>query len=83
MATFLTDIITKGYTQSEVLAVVFESEREKKRRRLQAIVTETVSAHRLEKMRELLAFEKLVTFRRMNGFDQVVEGEESWFHGHR
>ena len=48
-----------------------------------AIVTKTVDAHRLEKMRELLAYEKLATFRRMNSFDRVVEGEENWFHGHR
>ena len=49
MATFLTDMMKKGYTQDEVFAVVFESEREKKRRQMQAIVTETVDAHRLEK----------------------------------
>ena len=61
MATFLTDMMKKGYTQDEVFAVVFESEREKKRRRMQAIVTETVDAHRLRKMRDLLAFEKLAT----------------------
>ena len=48
-----------------------------------AIVTETVDAHRLRKMRDLLAFEKLATWRRMNGFDRVVDGLESWFHGHR
>ena len=79
MATFLTDIMKKGYTQDEVLDVIFESEREKKRRRMQAIVTETVNAHRLEKMRELLAFEKLATFRRMNGFDRVVEARKNGF----
>ena len=50
---------------------------------MQAIVTETVDSHRLRKMRDLLAFEKLATWKRMNGFDQVVEGEENWFHGHR
>ena len=71
-------MIKKGYTQSEVLAVVFESEQEKKRRRMQAIVTETVNAHRLVKMRELLAFEKLATFRRMNGFDRDVDREYDW-----
>ena len=54
MATFLADMIKKGYTQNEVLTAIFESEREKKHRRMQAIVTETVNAHRLEKMRELL-----------------------------
>ena len=78
MATFLTDMIKKGYTQSEVLAVVFESKREKKRRRMQAIITETVNAYRLEKMRELIAFEKLATFRRMNGFDRDVDREYGW-----
>ena len=73
----------KGYTQDEVLTKIFESKRERKRRRVQAIVTETVNAHRLQKMRDLLAFEKLATWRRMNGFDRVVEGEENWPHGHR
>ena len=45
---------------------------------MQAIVTETVNAHRLEKMRELLAFEKLATFRRMNCFDRDVDREYDW-----
>ena len=83
MATFLTDMIEKRYTQDKVFAVVFESEREKKRREMLAIVTKTVDGHRLQKMRDLLAFENLATWRRMNGFDRVVEGEENWFHGHR
>ena len=47
------------------------------------IVTETVNAHRLKKMKELLAFEELATWRRMNGFDQIVDGGENWFDGHR
>ena len=83
MATFLTDIMEKGYTQKEVFDVLFESEQDRKRRRMQTIVTETVGAHRLRKVRDLLVFEKLATWRRMNGFDRVVEGEENWFHGHR
>ena len=73
----------RGYTQDEIFAVIFESEREKKRRRMQAIVAETVNAHRLKKMKEFLAYEELATWRRMNGFDRVVEGEENWFDGHR
>ena len=73
MATFLTDMIKKGYTQVEAPAVSFESEREKKRREMLAIVTKTVDAHRLEKMREFLAYEKLATFRRMNGFYRHVD----------
>ena len=76
-------MIRKGYTQDEVFAVIFESEQEKERRRILAIVIKTVNAHRLEKMKELLAYEKLATWRRINGFDRVVEGEEKWFYGHR
>ena len=83
MATFLTDMMEKGYTQEEVFDVVFESEQDRNCRRMQAIVTESVDANRLRKVRDLLAFEKLATWRRMNGFDRVVEGEENWFHGHR
>ena len=49
MATFLADMIKKGYTQDEVFAIIFESEQEKKRIRMQAVVTETVNAHRLKK----------------------------------
>ena len=81
--TFLTDTMKKGYTKEEIIAVLFESEQDKKRRRMLAIVTEMVDAHRLQKMRELLAFEKLVTWRRMNGFDRVVDGEDNWFYGPR
>ena len=73
----------KGYTHDEIFAVIFESEREKKRRRMQAIVTETVNAHYLEKMTQFLAYEELATWRRINGFDRVVAGEENWFDGHR
>ena len=54
IVTFLTDMTKKGYTQDEVLAVLFESEQDRKRRRMQAIVTETADAHRLEKIRESL-----------------------------
>ena len=66
MAMLLTDMMEKGCTQDEVFSVLFESEREKKRREMLARVTKTVDAHCLRKMRELLAFEKLATFRRMN-----------------
>ena len=46
-------------------------------------VMEIVAAHRLQKMRDLLTFEKLATWRRMNGFDRVADGEDNWFHGPR
>ena len=73
----------KGYTRDDIFTVIFESERERKRRRMQVIVTETVNAHHLKKMKEFLEFEKLATWRRMNGFDRIVDGEENWFDGHR
>ena len=72
----------KGYAEKETFAVLSESERDRKRRRMQAIVTETVDAHRLRKIRDLLAFKKLTTWGRMNGFDRV-DGEGNWFHGPR
>ena len=83
MSTFLTDLMKKGYTQGEIFAVIFGSERERKRRRVQVIVIETVAAHRLKKIREFLAYQELATWRRMNGFDRVADGEDNWFHGPR
>ena len=82
MSKFLTDMINKGYTKKEVLDVLFESEQEKERRRIVAIVTKTVNALRLKNMREFLAYQQLATWRRTNGFDRVA-GEESCFNGHR
>ena len=81
--TFLTDAMKKGYSEEEILAVLVESDQDRKRRRMLAIVTETVEAHRLQKMRDLLTSEKLATWRRMNGFDRVADGEDNWFHGPR
>ena len=79
---FLTDMMEKGYSQEEIFAVLFESEKDKNPRQMLAIVTKTVDAHRLQKMRDLLTFEKLATWRRMNGFDRVMDGEDNWFHAH-
>ena len=78
--TFLTDTMKKVYIEEERFAVLFESEKDKKRRRMLAIVTKTVYAHRLQKMRDFLAFEELATWRKINGFDRVVYGEDNWFH---
>ena len=60
--TFLTDMMKKGYLEEEVFAVLVESDQERKRRRVLAIVTETVEVHRLQKRRDLLTFEKLTTW---------------------
>ena len=74
-------MIKKRYAEEEILAVLLESEKDRKRRRILTIVTETVDAHRLQKMRDLLAFEKLAAWRRMNGFDRVANGEDNLSHG--
>ena len=42
-----------------------------------------VAAHRLQQMKDLLVLDKLSTWRRMNGFDRVTDGEDNWFHGPR
>ena len=81
--TFLTGVMKKGYSEEEILAVLVESEKDRKRRRTLAMVTVTVNAQRLQKMRDLLAFKKLADWRRMNAFDRVADGEDSWFHGPR
>ena len=81
--TFLTNVMKKGYSEEEILAVFVGSDQDRKRRRMLAIVTETVEAHRLQKMRDLLTFEELATWRRMNGFDRVADGEDKLFHGPR
>ena len=67
--TFLTDMMKKRYLEKEILPVLVESEQDRKRRRMLTMVTETVDAHRLQKIKDLLAFEELATWRRMNGFD--------------
>ena len=42
-----------------------------------------IAAHRLQEMKDLLALEKLATWRRMNSFDRVADGEDDLFHGPR
>ena len=81
--TFLTDVMKKGYSEEEIFAVLGESEQDRKSRRVLAKVTETAEAHRLQQMTDLLILEKIVTWRRMNGFDRVADGEDHWFHSPR
>ena len=83
MSTFLNDMVNKGYTKKGVLDVLFESERERKRREMLTRVTKTVAAHSIKQMREFLMYEELAIWRRENSFDRVVEDEESCFYVHR
>ena len=72
-----------GYSEDEIFAVLNESVQARKRKHILAKVTETVADCRLREMKDLQAREKLATWRRMNGFDQVADGEDNWFHGPR
>ena len=83
MTFFLTDVMKMGYSEDEIFAVLHESERDRKCRRVLAKVNEPVAASRLQQMKDLQALEKLATRRRRNGFDRVVDGEDNWFHGSR
>ena len=75
--TFLTDVMKKSFSEEEIFAVLVESEQDKKSRRVLAKVTETVAAYRLKQMKDLLTLEKLAIWRRMNGFDRVVDGKDN------
>ena len=75
--TFLTDVMKKSYSEEEIFAVLVESEQDKKSRQVLAKVTETVAAYRLKQMKDLLTLEKLAIWRRMNGFDRVVDGKDN------
>ena len=80
---FLTDVMKKGYSEREIIAVLVESNQDRKRRRMLAIVTKTVEVHRLQKIRDLLTFEKLASWRIRNGFDRIADGKDNWSHGPR
>ena len=81
--TSLTDVVKVGYSEDEIFVVLSESEQDRKRRHTLAKITETVAAYRLRQMKYLQTLEKLATYRRMNGFDRVADGEDNWFHGSR
>ena len=82
--TFLTGVIeTRKFSDEELQTMLDEAREASKHSRKLGRVVGIVAAHRLKKMREFLAYQELATWRRMNGFDRVLEGEESWLHGHR
>ena len=76
---FLPDMVQKGWTKEEVFGICFESERERNRRRLQAIVCD----HHLKQVKEFLLYNELAIWRRENGFDRVEAVEKNRFGDHR
>ena len=82
--TFPTGVVEIRKCSDEELETMLNEAREaSKHSRKLGRVMGIVAAHHIQKMRDLLAFEKLATWRRMNGFDRVVHGEDTWFHGPR
>ena len=73
----------RKYSDEELKTMLDETREASKQSRKLGRVMGIVAAHRLKKIREFLAYQELATWRRMNGFDRVVEGEKNWFHGHR
>ena len=82
--TFPNRVIEIGKCSDEELKTMVDEAREaSKHSRKLGRVMGIVAAHRLKHMREFLAYQKLAIWRRENGFDRVVESEESCFYGHR
>ena len=81
--TFPTGVDCIKYSDEELTTMLAEAGEASKHARKRGRVMGIVAAHRLKQMRELLMYEELATWRRENGFDRVMEGEESCFPGHR
>ena len=82
--TFPTGVIEiRKYSDEELKTMLDEAREASKQSRKLGRVMGIVTAPRLKKIREFLAYQELATWRRMNGFDRVVEGETNWFPGHR
>ena len=73
----------RKYSDEELTAMLVEAVEASKHARKRGRVMVIVAAHRLKQMRTLLMYEELATWRRDNGFDREMEGEESCFTGHR
>ena len=82
--TFPTGVIDIRKYSDEELNTMLDGAREasKHLRKLGKIMG-IVAAHRLKKIREFLAYQELATWRRMNGFGRVSEGEKICLDGHR
>ena len=81
--TFPTGLDFRKYSDEELTAMLVEAVEASKHARKRGRVMGIVAAHRLKQMRTLLMYEELATWRRDNGFDREMEGEESCFTGHR
>ena len=76
--TFPTGVIDIRKCSDEELKTMLDEARgaSKHSRKLGRVVG-IVAAHRLQQMEDLLTFENLATWRRMNGFNRVADGEDN------
>ena len=80
--TFPTGVVEITKCSDEELKTMLDEAKEaSKHSRKLGRVMGIVAARRLQQMKDFLTFEKLATWRRMNGFDRVVDGEDNGFHG--
>ena len=81
---FPTGVVKIRKCSDEELKTMLDEAREaSKHSRKLGRVMGIVAAHRIQQMKDLQTFEKLATWRRMNGFDRVADGENNWSHGPR
>ena len=76
--TFPTGVVEITKRSDEELKTMLDEAREasKHSRKLGRVVG-IVAAHRLQQMKDFLTFEKLATWKIINGFDRVVDGEDN------
>ena len=66
------------YLEEEISAVLAESREARNHLRKLGRVMKTVAAHRLKELIHIQALEKLATWRRTHGFDQIANGDNQW-----
>ena len=77
--TFSTGIEIRKYSDEELTTMLDEAREASKHARKLGKVMGIVTAHRIKQMKEFLAYKELAIWRRENGFDRAVEGEETCF----
>ena len=80
--TFPTGVDIRKYSDEELTTMLAEAGEASKHARKLGRVIGVVAAHRIKDVKEFLAYQQLAIWRRENGFDRVMEGEESYFPGH-
>ena len=82
--TFPTGVVEIRKCSNEELKTMLDEAREASKHSCKlGRVMGIVAAHRIQQMKDFLTFEKLATWRRINGSDRVADGEDNWFHGPR